>query len=372
MKDRKMRQGNGRGAGLRGFTLIELLVVIAIVALLISIILPALGEARRTARSVLCSNNMRQLAVATTSYATDFQDRIASFTWGVGQPGPTSDTQLQGPYDDDIAAAAAQAIDILRRRSGRGNDLDLQGLIGGWIPHILYSHLVLQDFLAQRLPEISVVCPEDRNRRNWQQIREFEQAAFTPNQPAPGGVDDAGGGAGGFKRWPYSSSYEFVPASYSPDSVRGGSTVTQGPRHNQFSLVGSAAGTRNDLGRRRLPEVLFPSQKVFLMDSQGRHQRRELYFTYPEVRQPLAFFDTSVRVEETGPRNTADQGANDGWQPDVPTDPNPTLIRYEPSTTERWESRPKTGLSFTAPGFYRWTRGGLRGIDFDGPEVIVR
>ena len=55
----------------RGFTLIELLVVISIIAMLIGILLPALGAARTTARSAKCMSNMRQLAIGFEVYATD-------------------------------------------------------------------------------------------------------------------------------------------------------------------------------------------------------------------------------------------------------------------------------------------------------------
>ena len=68
----------------KGFTLIELLVVIAIIAMLLAILMPALGKVKEKAKELVCKTNMKNLGLATILYTEDNAGKMPSYGVGKG------------------------------------------------------------------------------------------------------------------------------------------------------------------------------------------------------------------------------------------------------------------------------------------------
>jgi len=343
------------------FTLIELLVVIAIIALLIGILLPALGQAQRSAKNVLSQSNMRSLNTGAANYASDNKDRIFSYTWKAGEAYLMPDGRTK-THTTDTAAAGRQNQEILQRVTGRVAGITKIRNFAGRLPHRRYSHLVLLDFLTDVQPEPSAASPFDRNLINWQEntLEYLEDGNSLPygNGQAEPGYDQDGNWLPTYitQRWPFASTYQMVPAAWNTDGIAGAPTYA--PIDTTPHLFTGPMGVK--LGNRKVTQVAHASGKVMMFEEFDRFtDKRGLYFAYPEAKPNLAFFDGSVRSELTA-------DANAGWNPNTPN--VDWLQTYVPLDTF---PIPKGGLN--DPSQYcqrfRWTRHGLQGIDFGGSDV---
>ena len=84
----------------KGFTLVELLVVIGIIAILIAILMPALGRARDQARGVACSSNMRQMILGVHMFAQDHKGHTPGNHVDAGNADPEKRSWLSGDLVD--------------------------------------------------------------------------------------------------------------------------------------------------------------------------------------------------------------------------------------------------------------------------------
>jgi prepilin-type N-terminal cleavage/methylation domain-containing protein/prepilin-type processing-associated H-X9-DG protein len=141
--------------GNHGFTLIELLVVIAIIAILASLLLPALGKAKQKAHGIVCLNHLKQLQLAWFMYAGDHNDKLAP---NLGE--------AFGQTTDNTWVLGALSLD----GAGLGNS------------HNTNTFNLQRSLLFTYLKSVAVFkCPADRSTATFRGVRYPRVRSFTMN-----------------------------------------------------------------------------------------------------------------------------------------------------------------------------------------------
>lgn len=317
------------------FTLRDTSSAVLALGLLLGVGAVAADSIRRTGGLGGSISNLRARGDGIASFARDHNDWFPAYSWNeTNFDTPFADLQAEA-QQGGVRASAAQAIHILRTRTGD----DSIPVISGFVPQIQYTDLVLLDYLGEEFPSRLVASPGDENLLGWQ------DGQPVPNPDTPSG-----------RLFLYRSSYETPPTYWQPEElVSPGERVRQGSTHSSYFLSTQAAFQPRQLGT-----IAYPSQVVSSYETAQRFfGPREVAWMFEEARLPLLMADGSVVVRTT-------REANRGWNPANPTFRTPTTISYAPFEFE--PPNPSGEPSTRHFGRYRWTRGGALGRAF-GDEI---
>ncbi len=311
------------------------LVAVIVCALVVAGVLAVMGARTRALAGLGQSlASLRRFSDGIATHASDNADKAPGYSWKKGDMS-SGFADLRNP-PTDLDAAAYQAVDIIRRRSGIVNFPKT----AGWVPHIQHVHLPLADYLNAPLPLSFAASAEDRNLLKWAGDPTKWQQNGAPNERAP-----------------FRSSYEWAIGLWAlTDS--GTSAISQdGLVYSAFSVP-----TATVVGQRTLSSVTYPAFKAEAWEIFQRFfGPRQGFFMYDEARVPVVAFDGSASLR-------AGRNTNNGWKPQAPTNTGSSSITYQPGTS----GDPPAlggGASDTVKGKFRWTRKTVAGRDFDAGEV---
>lgn len=353
----------------RGFTLLETAAVLAIGSLLFGVLAPAVKMSRSQARGVGSAANLMFIGQGSAMYAQDNGGRLFTYTWAgpvTGQGAvffdmPDGKTRSAS---SDQEAASWQNTEILMRRTGRLEGSDRIANFSGRLPHRRNSHLPLMDYLNVPFPSTLFADPADANLAIWQ--ANPTDVTLASNIPyAPGsdyaGYDDQSGwtNVGIRQRWAFGSSYQRTISAWSSDGIDGPTLLPISDTPHMTSGVlppGMLANGRLET------EVVFPSAKVHFFEEFDREQAGSPYFAYDHARPTKLMFDGSINDRPSGE-------ARPSWNP--------------ANGKQEWRQTYVPIHTFPLPqgGFgdptllsqrYRWTLGGLKGIDYVPGPIWTR
>jgi type II secretory pathway pseudopilin PulG len=292
----------------RAFSLPELVAVTLLAAAAAGALLLSSGRAQRAAMATGSTANLRTIGTMLHAYTADNAGGLPSYTWrrNITYTTPT------GTYTgaDDLAAAANQATDILRRRFDPAFVRPIN-----WIPHISFSHLTLADHAGLPIPDARFVAPADRLlttlSRDPASIIQFPTLTGQPRNIVR-------------------SSYATTASVFSGQERADGASLRHSGSQSTYS-IGQGNAADPFIIARNLSAVAFPAHKAFQFEQFDYLTRSSpLHHSLADARCAVLFFDGSAPYKalseaNQGVYNTstgAAQPAQYTYQPDGTLSPS--------------------------------------------------